>query len=94
MLFRSVDGQMLAGTFERLCRSAAYPLKPGDSVDLGGLAVSVLEVGDKGPTRIRVTFADSPESGRYQFLTYRDRALRRVVLPPKDQSMELPFAFP
>ena len=69
------NGQMLSGTFERLCRSAAHPMKPGDAVDLGGFAVTVLEVGDQGPKRIRVIFARQP---RERALPVPDLSRRRA----------------
>ena len=89
-----VNGQMMTGTFERLFRSAPRPLRPGDAQDLAGLVVTVLDVADQGPTRIRLEFAEPPESDVYQIIAFQDRAFRRLIPPPIAESVTIPFRFP
>lgn len=89
-----VNGQMMTGTFERLFRSAKRPLRPGDALDLEGLVVTVLDVADQGPTRIRLEFAEPPESDVYQIIAFQDRAFRRLIPPRIGESVIVPFLFP
>ncbi len=89
-----VDGQMFTTVMEGLFRSARQPLRPGDAFDLGGLWVSALDVGDRGPTRLRLEFEDAPESDRYQLLVFHDRAFRRFVPPEPGRAVEIAHEFP
>ena len=86
-------GEMLTSVMERLFRSARRPLNVGYEMELNGLRVTVLDMGDKGPARIRLTFAEPPESARYQLLVFRDGAYRRFDPPPPGQSIVLPRGF-
>ncbi len=89
-----LDGQMMTGTFEQLFRGADRPLRPGDAQNLDGLIVTVLDVADQGPTRIRLEFAEPPESDAYQFIAFQDRAFRKVIPPSLGENVIIPFHFP
>ncbi len=89
-----VGGQMLESVIEQLFRSAKKPLLPGYIRDLDGLTITVLETGDRGPSRLRLSFEEPPESDRYQLLTYQDRALRRFTPPPEGVVIDLPYSLP
>lgn len=86
-----MGGQMLEGVFERLLCNPEKPLRPGDTRDLRGLVITVLSIGDRGPDRIRLDFAEAPDSGRYLFLTRRGGAFERVTPPALGESVLLPF---
>ena len=80
---------MLGGEFERFFRTAAFPLKPGDRVDLCGITVDVLAVNATGPTRVAFTFDRPLEDPTLCFLMWRDKGLRKATLPGIGQVMEL-----
>ncbi len=86
-----LGGQMLEGVFERLLCNPEKPLRPGDTRNLDGLIITVLSVGDKGPDRIRLDFAEAPDSGRYLFLTRRGGSFEPVAPPAIGESVLLPF---
>ncbi len=89
-----VNGQMFTTVMEGLFRSARQPLRPGEAFDLGGLCVTVLDVGARGPTRLGLAFEDAPESDQYQLLVFQDRAFRRFVPPEMGHSVEIAHEYP
>ena len=89
-----VGGQLFTSPMERLFRSARRPLRPGDYRDLDGLIITVLETGGAGPSRMRLEFAESPESDRYQILVFLDGGFRRIQPPSAGETLELPYALP
>ena len=89
-----VDGQLCTTMIEQLFRSKDHPLRPGDRFDLNGLVITVLETGDTGPSRLRLEFAEVPESNRYQLLVFRDGEYHRIMPPSNGESMILPYALP
>jgi hypothetical protein len=88
-----IDGQMMTSIMERLFRTSKKPLPPGYEMDLKGLQVTVLEVGDVGPIRLKLAFEEPPESDRYQILVFRDGAYRRLEIPRIGENVELPHGF-
>lgn len=89
-----VGGALFTSPMERLFRSARNPIEVGESFDLNGLTVTVIEVRDSGPSRILLTFEEPPENERYQLLAYRDGAYRRLRPPAPGEVIELPYVFP
>jgi hypothetical protein len=88
-----IDGEMLTSIMERLFRSSKRKMPVGYEMDLNGMVVTVLAVGDAGPTRIRLEFEEVPESKRYQILVFRDGAYRRLEIPRIGETVELPHGF-
>ena len=85
-----IDGRMLATTFEALFRSADHPLENGYRVELLRMQVTVLELEDNYPVRLRLDFDDPLDNPALLFLTWRDGRLSRVLLPKLGQSLDLP----
>lgn len=85
-----IDGQLMTTLFERLLRDKRHLLKPGDSVTMDVMRVTVLASGTHGPTRLAVTFHHPLDDPRYAFLTWKDGGLRRIALPAQGQSILLP----
>lgn len=88
-----VDGEMLTSIMERLFRSSKRKIPVGYAMDLNGMVVTVLEVGNMGPSRIRLEFEEVPESDRYQMLVFRDGRYRRLDIPLIGESIESPRGF-
>lgn len=89
-----VGGQLCTTLIEQLFRSKDHPIRAGERFDLKGLIITVLETGDTGPSRMRLEFAEVPESERYQILVFRDGGYQRILPPPIGESMILPYALP
>lgn len=87
----TVGGPMLQTTFERLLRSAAVPLRRGDTVPLNGLTVRVLDEQDGAPTRIEARFERSLDAPDLWCLEWRDGALRKMTLPKVGESVRVPY---
>jgi len=88
-----VDGEMLTSIMERLFRSSKRKIPVGYAMDLKGMVVTVLEVGNTGPNRIRLEFEEVPESDRYQMLVFRDGRYRQLQIPAIGENIELPRGF-
>jgi hypothetical protein len=73
-------------------RSSKKPLKKGEVIKLSGLEITILEVNEKGPTRIEFTFDRSLDDKRYLFFKFKDGALHTIPPPPVGQSITLPPA--
>ncbi len=89
-----VGGQMFTTVFERLIRSKDHPLLPGDYVELDGLRITVIEVGDLGPSRIHLLFDEKPEHERYQLLYFHEHKYRRLIPPDIGEYMFIERAKP
>jgi len=85
-----IGGEMLSTEFERLLRGSQFPFQAGEELDFSDYRVKILELGEDGPKKIRVHFAEALDTGAYQFLTLQDGHLRKVALPPSGESIELP----
>jgi hypothetical protein len=84
------EGQML-GTFqERSIRSATAPLSAGDRIGLSGMEVTILEVNEIGPTRIRFTFDRPLEDSSLRFMAVVQGELRPIQPPLPGQAIDLP----
>lgn len=98
-----IGGSMLGTEFERLFRSPHYPFRPGQQVSTGVLArpgvqarlgymtITILEMGDPGPSRVALEF-DHPleDNSSLWFLIWKDGHLRRFQPPPVGATMVLP----
>jgi len=83
------EGQML-GTFqERSIRSAASPLSAGDRIELSGMEVTILEVNEIGPTRIRFTFDRPLEDLSLRFMAVVRGELRPIQPPLPGEAIDL-----
>ncbi len=68
--------------YERVHRGARFMLKQGDEVKLDGMTAKVMEVDARGIKRVAYTFDVPLEDPSLVLLQWKDRGLRRVVLPP------------
>jgi hypothetical protein len=85
-------GRMLEGPYEILCRDPhEHPLRAGDSVQLDGMRVAVLDVRDGHPTRIAATFDRPLDDPSLWFVVYREGRLRRVTLPADGSALAIPW---
>lgn len=82
-------GPMLRARFETLYRSRALPLHPGDTVQLKGMTVRVLEVDDGSPTKIAAEFDRSLDDPTLWLVEWRDGLLRRMKVPAIGETVKL-----
>jgi hypothetical protein len=87
----TVGGPMLQTPFERLLRSAAVPLRRGDTVALNGLSVRVLDEQDGAPTRIEARLDRPLDAPDLWCIEWRDGTLRKMTLPPVGGSVRIPY---
>lgn len=86
-----LDGAMLEGVFETLFRAPSLAPKPGWSVALDGMTVTVLEADPRGlPKKVAFEFDVPLEDPSLRFLAWQDGALRRATLPKVGEVVELP----
>ncbi|MEE2730029.1 MAG: hypothetical protein VYA55_04365 [Pseudomonadota bacterium] len=74
---------------EGVLRGPQAPFAVGDSVQLAGMIVTVMEVENGVPLRARFQFAHPINSERYRFSHWNSGQVAPCRLPPKNQSMEL-----
>jgi hypothetical protein len=89
LVLETVGGEMMTTWLESVVRSAKRPIREGDTVELRGLSIRVLEVGDRGPTRVELTFDRALDDPSLNFMTVVDGELRRVELPPVGGTLTL-----
>jgi hypothetical protein len=75
------DGELLTGSFETLYRDPSLPLAVGDEATQCGARIRVAEVRDGRPTRVEVRLDVSFDDPRVALVTWKDGALRPLVLP-------------
>lgn len=81
-----VDGSMLGTEFERLFRSARFPLRAGQRVEVAHCAITVIEEGVDGPTKILAEFDRPLDDPSLQFLEWKDGCLRKAQIPEVGES--------
>ena len=86
-----VNGHMMRTVFEQLLRDPEEPLRTGDTVQLDGMTVTVLETDAQGPTRLSFQFDAPLEDPQYVFLAWKDDALKPLVLPAPGNEILLPL---
>lgn len=87
---RVTNGELLTTLFEQLLRDSRKPLKPGDTIAMTGMRVTVNEVGESGPKRFTVDWDRPLEDPRYAFLAWDGKGLHRVSLPALGASIDIP----
>jgi hypothetical protein len=92
-VLETIGGEMMATRFESLVRSRDAPIPAGYEVDLSGMRVRVLEVGQVGPTRVEFTFDRSVDDPSIVLMAVLDGGLRRVEPPPVGSTLRLPSAW-
>jgi hypothetical protein len=86
-----IDGSMLGSEFERLFRGSTYALRVGDRIKLDYVTVTVLDVGETGPSRIEFAFDRPLNDASLSFMAWKQGHVRKVNLPPVGQSTFLPW---
>jgi hypothetical protein len=89
LVLETVGGEMMTTWLESVVRSASRPIEEGETVELRGLRVRVLQVGDHGPTRVLLTFDRDLDDPALSFMAALDGGLRRVELPAIGESIVL-----
>ena len=89
LVLETIGGEMMTTWLESVVRSASLPIPKGDTVNLHGLSVTVLEVGDHGPTKVELTFDRSLDHSSMNFMAVLDGELRRVEPPPVGGTLTL-----
>ena len=74
---------------EGVLRGPQAPFSVGDSVQLAGMIVTVMEVDNGVPTRARFQFANPLSSDRYRFSHWNSGQVAPCTLPAKQQSIQL-----
>ena len=85
---------MMATPFETMYRADDEPLRVGDTIELTGLRVSVIAVGERGPTRISFQFDRPLNDPSLRFIAWRDSRMGRVEIPAVGESVLLPWQRP
>ncbi len=87
----STDAGWLTGALGALFRPASRPLRVEKVVQLEGMQVRIIAMGDHGrPTRIRVTFPKSLDDPSMRWLAWGVGAPDPVKLPAVGGSLSLP----
>ena len=81
-----LDGSMLGSEFERLFRGSKYALRVGEQIKLDYVTVTVLAVGETGPSRVEFEFDRPLDDGSLSFVAWKSGHVRKVELPPVGQS--------
>jgi hypothetical protein len=89
----TVGGEMMATRFECLVRSRDAPIPAGYEVDLDGLRVRVIEVGQYGPTRVEFTFDRSLDDPSMVLMAVLEGRLQRVEPPLVGETLRLPSSW-
>lgn len=84
------QGPFFASEWEQLYRAPLVALAPGDTVELQGLRVQVLEGDAQGPRRLRFTFDTPLEDPSLVLLQWREGALHKVPPPSPGERRVLP----
>jgi hypothetical protein len=81
---------MLATSGEHLLRSPNHPFRVADSVDVGSMRVTIVELFDGRPRRILVEFDRPLEDPSLLFMVPRPDGYQRFALPPIGESVVVP----
>jgi len=85
-----IDGELLTTLFEQLVRDAEHPMRVGEVVEMVGMRVTVLEIGQQWPKRFSCQFSHPLDDPRYAFFVADNGKLKRVTLPPMGESIVFP----
>ncbi len=85
LVVEPVGGQLLDTSTERLLGSPRYV--PGDVVHGRVFDVRILEVNDRGPTRVAYDFRNDLDDPSFHLLMLRDGALRKISPPAVGASL-------
>ncbi len=82
LVLETIGGEMMTTWLESVVRSASMPIREDDTVDLRGLSITVLKVGDNGPTKVELTFDRTLDHPSINLMAVLNGELRRVEPPP------------
>jgi hypothetical protein len=74
---------------ESAVRSVNMPIPEGEVIELRGLRVEVLEVGDHGPTRVELSFDRDLEDPSLNFMAVINGELRNIDVPSVGETLTL-----
>ncbi len=83
-----LGGTMLETVFEQMVRSPNFPVHVGETFDLDGAVVTVLEMRDGRPSKIR--FAMTAPVSEFTFVEWTGRVVKPLALPPLGKTLDLP----
>lgn len=89
---RTLTNAVRGSALPSLYRAATAPMRTGEQHTLSGLTVTVLDVFDDNPTRMRFEFDRSLDDSELHFLIASEHGLRRHKLPAIGETERLPFA--
>jgi hypothetical protein len=89
LVLETIGGEMMTTRLESVVRSVSMPIRKGDTVDLRGLSITVLKVGDHGPTKVELTFDRALDHPSMNFMAVLNGELRRVEPPPVGGTLTL-----
>lgn len=89
LVLETIGGEMMTTWWESVVRSASMPIRAGDTVDLRGLSITVLNVGDHGPTKVELSFDRALDHPSLNFMAVLDGELRRMDPPPVGESLTI-----
>jgi hypothetical protein len=93
LVLETVGGEMMATRFEHMIRFRNAPIPKGYEVDLKGMRVHVLEVGDFGPTRVEFALDRSLDDPSVVLMAVLDGRLQRVEPPSVGETLRLPSSW-
>ncbi len=86
---RALTGTLLETAFEQLYRGKKHPLQQGEVIKVKSFSVRIKEVVGGRPTVIEVETDRSLDDATLHFLAWRDGGLRKLVLPPHGEHLDL-----
>ncbi len=84
-----LEGCLYDTPYIYFARYKKLPLKKDEVIKLSGFQVRILELNQRGPTRIEFTFDRSLDDGSYCFYKYHESRLQIVSPPAPGQSLTL-----
>jgi len=87
-----VNGEMQTTLPEQLVRNHLHPLVPGDVVNLDAFDAKILDVGERGPTRVQFTFREPLESPKLAFYIWGREGFEKYTPLPVGTTVDLPPA--
>jgi hypothetical protein len=84
-----LEGSVLDDPYTYYVRDPKIPFKKGEVLKFSGFQVTILEVNQKGPTRVEFMFDRSLDDDCYRFYKLQKECLQIITLPAPGQSLTL-----
>ncbi|MDZ4858703.1 MAG: hypothetical protein SGI88_06940 [Candidatus Hydrogenedentes bacterium] len=88
---KTTRGALMQGVFAEILRAKSFPYTEGDLVDLGFCRLTLLDVLEGSPTRMRVDCEKPLEDESLVFLVWQDFRLREFALPRTGETVTVRY---